>query len=304
MDQILDRRRARPAAVVFAFLSLALGACKKPGDEAAPTSQPPEAKPAEPAAPEPKLPGVNVELSGDARASVFKLIEKVPSPCGKPESLRKSLESDTECKRGRFAASFLEILIDSGSSDEEAFERYLLRYAVKPAVIDSSRAIRTGSSDAKVQIVEFFDFGCSHCAETAPQLEKVVAHYGDKVSVAYMDYPLGHWPTSEPAGRAAWAAGKQGKFVEYAHLLFEAQPKQEEPVLKAIAEKVGLDMARFDKDRNSEEAKAQIAWESEQGAKLNLPGRPAVFINGRMVFGPPVFEWMKLWIDEELAVNP
>jgi protein-disulfide isomerase len=301
MDQVLDRRRARTAAVALA--ALAAVACDK-NERPGSGNKPPEQKPVEPAGPEPVLPGVEVELTGDTRASFFRLIERVPSPCGKPESLRKSLEGDRECKRGRFAAEFLEVLLDNGSSDEEALEGYLLRYAVKPATIDSSKALRSGPADAKVQVVEFFDFGCSHCAEAAPQLAKIVSHYGDKVSVAYMDYPLGHWPTSEPAGRAAWAAGKQGKFKEYANLLFKAQPNQDEPVLKKIATELGLDLAKFDADRNSAEARAQIAWEAEQGSKLNLQGRPAIFVNGRQVFGPPVFEWMKLWIDEELAVNP
>jgi protein-disulfide isomerase len=301
MDEVLDRRRARTVSLLL--LATVSWACDKKGHEPSPPA--PEAKPAPaPTAPEKPLPGFTATLEGDARASFFKLVDRVPSPCGKPESLRKTLETDRECLRGPFAAKFLETLVDMGASEEEAFERYAMRYALKPVEIDSSKATRSGPADAKVQIVEFFDFGCSHCAETAPQIDKVIAHYGDKVSVAYMDYPLGAWPTSEPAGRAALAAGKQGKFKEYAHALFETYQKQDEPVLQKIASDLKLDLGKWEKDRQSAELKAQMAWESAQGDKLKLQGRPAIFVNGRQVFGPPVFEWIKFWVDEELAVNP
>jgi protein-disulfide isomerase len=304
MDQVLDRRRARAAAAVVLALGLgAFAGCtkKEPPAQAEPA---PAANPAPgPVGPEPRLPGVTVELEGELRDAFFRLVERVPSPCGKPESLRKTLESDPECKRGPFAAAFLETLIDIGSTDEEAFQRYAVRYAVKPIEIDASKATRTGPPDAPVKIVEFFDFGCSHCAEAAPEMAKIEAHYGDRVTIAYMDFPIGAWPTSEPAGRAALAAAQQGKWKEYYHALMEAQPEQGEEVLVALAGKVGLDMAKFNAYRASPAAAAQMAYETAQGHKAKLQGRPAIFVNGRLVLGPQRFEWIKSWIDEELAVN-
>src|SRR5690348_16953261 len=66
-----------------------------------------------------------------------------------------------------------------------------------------------GRSNATVMIVEFSDFGCPFCRKAEVSLSAVLAKYGDKVSLAYRDYPLVELhPTAEAAAEASRCAAE------------------------------------------------------------------------------------------------
>ena len=56
---------------------------------------------------------------------------------------------------------------------------------------------------------------------------------------------------AEPAARAAWAAGQQGKFWEMEHLLFERQDHLEQADLERYAQILKLDVAKWKADMES-----------------------------------------------------
>ena len=84
---------------------------------------------------------------------------------------------------------------------------------------DPSRGVAT----APVTIVEFTDFQCPACAAMHPIIEEVLKSYGDKVRFVMRDFPLSIHPNARKAAEAANAAHAQGKFFEYASLLFQRQ---------------------------------------------------------------------------------
>src|SRR5690606_7404149 len=47
-----------------------------------------------------------------------------------------------------------------------------------------------GGADAKVTIVEFSDFQCPFCAKGAELMGEVKKKYGNKVKIAFKNYPL------------------------------------------------------------------------------------------------------------------
>ncbi len=69
--------------------------------------------------------------------------------------------------------------------------------------------------------------------------------------------------------------------------------------IKGIAEKIGLDMKKFEADRNSPEVKKQIDTELALGQTVDVRGTPSIFINGKVLQNRSV-EGMKAQIDEAL----
>ncbi len=93
--------------------------------------------------------------------------------------------------------------------------------------------------------------------------------------------------------QASEAAGDQGKFWEMHDLLFETQGEWSgmeieafESWLEEQANGLGLDVAQFSADLNSEDnvAKSQKAW--DDGNEAGIRGTPFIIINGREYNGP------------------
>ncbi len=233
-----------------------------------------------------------------------KLVDKLPSPCGKGHSLRTSRNTDAQCIRSKFAVDYLITLIADGATDEEASELYGLRYRKA----ETPRGFRLGSevphegpADARIVLVEFFDFGCPSCQAFAPELAQVIEAYPNDVVVYYKQFPLAAHEFSRGAAQAALAAAKQGKYVEMHHLLFQNPQAHKKPDLMGYAKKLGLDMTRFEADFNA--VAAQVESDKKEGDDAGVNGTPTLFINGRKYEDPTAARYVRMWIEEELAVN-
>lgn len=113
--------------------------------------------------------------------------------------------------------------------------------------------------------------------------------------------PLSFHKMAEPAHRAAMAAYMQGKFWEYHDLIFEAGPKAlNNRLFDETAKKLGLNMEKFAKDRNSNQVVQRIRKDMIDAQKAGVTGTPTVFINGRKV-SQRTLQGFQALIDEELA---
>jgi predicted DsbA family dithiol-disulfide isomerase len=88
------------------------------------------------------------------------------------------------------------------------------------------------------------------------------------------------------AAYAAEAAGLQGRFWEMHDLLYQEQrtwhyATKVEPLFTGYAQRLGLDVERFQRDSVSEEAKARVAADRERAAALRVTETPTLFINER-----------------------
>ena len=249
------------------------------------------------------IPGVKMEqLSDKERKRIAAVMDKLPSPCGKSHSLRKSFDSDTECKSAPFAARYVAVLVAEDVDDGEIREWYDKRYRnEKRAKFELAGSPFSGPEDAKVTIVEFFDYNCPHCASLHPIIKMLSNEYPSDVVIYYKMFPLSHNERSEPAARAALAASRQGKFMEMHELLFENQGKHMDVQLEMYAKAIGLDMARFKKDYADKALSLKVAKDREEGVEAGLQGTPALYFNGKEFSDP--FPFLKDWVDEILAVN-
>lgn len=259
---------------------------------------------AEPASTDP-VPGANLADLDEASTNLFhKLADSLPSPCGDPHSLRVASKPESKCKRAPFAARYLVALLGDGMSSDEIIELYEARYKdVESYTFDLAGRPHLGPTDARVKVVEYFDFGCPACKQFGPVLKEALTPYIERGQAVlyYKMFPLPSHTDSDEAAQAAIAADKQGKYQEMHEMLFANQHRHKKSDLDRYAESIGLDMAKFQKDYA--EAKALVDKDVEEGDGRKVRFTPTTFINGRLWQGPASPAYIRMWIDEELAVN-
>lgn len=160
-----------------------------------------------------------------------------------------------------------------------------------------------GPKDAPVTITMFSDFQCPFCQQAIPMVDDVLKAYPKDVRFMMKQFPLRQiHPNAEPAAEAAIAAQRQGKFWEMHDELYKAGRNLSPDTIKGIAEKIGLDMKKFEADRNSPEVKKQIDAELELGQKVDVRGTPSLFINGKVVQNRSA-DGMKAQVEEALKAK-
>jgi protein-disulfide isomerase len=172
--------------------------------------------------------------------------------------------------------------------------------AQRPPVANS--AVR-GPKDAPVTITMFSDFQCPFCAQSAPIVEDVLKAYPNDVNFVMKQFPLRSiHPNADPAARAALAAGRQGKFWEMHDELYKNGRNLTPETIKGIAEKIGLDMKKFEADQASDDVKKQVDEELALGAKSDVRGTPSFFVNGKIAQNRSL-DGFKAQIDAELKAK-
>ena len=131
------------------------------------------------------------------------------------------------------------------------------------------------SQHTTLTLIEFADYECSFCVEAYPELQRFLEQYPN-VALVYKHFPLVTiHPQALPAAKASWAALQQGKFWEFHNALFERQGDLNEQAYQTIATQLELNLAQFNRDRNSFAATEAIAQDMQLAGNLNIAGTPA-----------------------------
>ncbi len=148
-----------------------------------------------------------------------------------------------------------------------------------------------GKAGSKLVLIEFSDFQCPYCAKAYQTVQQFMAAHGQEVALVYKHLPLGEMhPQATNAALASWAAQQQGKFWEFHDAMFSAQDRLGEAFYLATAKNLGLDAARFDKDRASEAAKAAIQRDLDLAKNLNIQATPQFLMNSHPITGAAPLE--------------
>ena len=129
-------------------------------------------------------------------------------------------------------------------------------------------------------IVEYGDYECPYSRRAFRAIEHIEQRVG--IRFAFRHFPLTEiHPHALGAAAAAEAAALQGRFWDMHELLFHRQHALEDDDLGRYATELGIDLARFDKDRTSAEVLARIRRDVESGrASGDVRGTPTLFIDG------------------------
>jgi protein-disulfide isomerase len=230
------------------------------------------------------LPGVDISpMTPRERHEWSALATELSSPCPNvPVSVAQCVLEKRPCGMCLQSAKWLAQVVRDGVSQDQVERAYKARFdpsAVKVIPIDGSPT--KGPDNAPVTVFEFADFECPHCRDAVPKIDAVLAAHPNQVRLIYKTYTLPFHVHGEPAAKAAFAAGNQGKFWEMEHLLFERQQNLEMSDLEHYAQMLKLDLPKWKSDMDSPEVAARIAHDHELGESLKLQGTPTIYINGR-----------------------
>jgi protein-disulfide isomerase/uncharacterized membrane protein len=168
--------------------------------------------------------------------------------------------------------------------------------AAKKAVVSDGTEAILGPKEARFHVFEFADFGCPHCAEAEKELTALLAAQAD-VAVHFKAFPLSgvcnpvladprRTETSDPrcdAALAAECANQQGKFGDFAHLLFANQGGPEafaKDNLTFFAKQVGLDLAAWENCNADPATLARVKARAQEGGDAGVMGTPTLFVDG------------------------
>jgi protein-disulfide isomerase len=164
-----------------------------------------------------------------------------------------------------------------------------------------------GPSDAKVTIVEAFEFACPFCYRANPVMEQLMSEFPRDVRVV-TKYLVVH-EQAVPSGLAVCAANKQGKYTEYRRKLWEkmwtpdVKPVETEfspQAMEVNAIELGLDVERFRNDLTGMECMQWLRNSAEILHQVGTTATPGFFVNGRPVSGLVPVEALRGLVNEEL----
>ena len=153
-----------------------------------------------------------------------------------------------------------------------------------------------GRADAPVTLVEFGDFQCPPCATLADPIDKLEREYRPRLRLVFRHLPFPNHQHAREAALASEAASLQGRFWEMHDLLYREQSAwSKAPDVQALfnsyAGMLGLNIDRFEKDMESEQAKARVSSDEQQARALGLAMTPSIFVNNsklpRAYVNPP-----------------
>jgi len=140
-----------------------------------------------------------------------------------------------------------------------------------------------GASHAPVTLVEYGDFECPNCKQAAPAVKHLLERFPGRLRVVYRHFPLEEvHPHAFAAAVAAEAAGAQGKFWQMHDLLFRNQSHLKAQQLRGYAEKLELDMARYDYEMKDEVYWQHVREHIEGGNSSGVRATPTFFLNGKI----------------------
>lgn len=165
-----------------------------------------------------------------------------------------------------------------------------------------------GPKDAKVTVVEFFDYNCGYCKQVAGDVTRLIEE--DKtVRVIFRELPIFDSSSdfSGPSGMAsryALAAHKQGKYLEFHNALMAHQGPMGEDFLIGLGKSLKLDTDKLKKDANLQDIRDSISKSFDMARTLGVRGTPFFLFGKEKVPGAIGYTSMKEMIAKERGDAP
>jgi protein-disulfide isomerase len=153
-------------------------------------------------------------------------------------------------------------------------------------IFSSPRQITLGNPQGDVTMVEFFDYNCGYCKRAMADMLDLIKT-DSKLKFVLKEFPvLGDGSVQAAQVAAAARLQDNGKrYLEFHQKLLGGRGQADRARALAVAKEVGYDMARLEKDMNSDEVKAQIEESLKLGETLGLNGTPSYVVGNEVVVG-------------------
>ena len=150
-----------------------------------------------------------------------------------------------------------------------------------------------GPSNALITLIEYGDYQCPPCTDSARAVERLLAEYPRELRFVYRHFPTRRHRNAMPAAKAAEAAERQGKFWEmHAALLANQQQWYGAPaphdLFLRYARELRLNESHFRDALRSPDFDRRIRNSHERGRRFGVRGAPVFFLNGKRLMPTPL----------------
>jgi len=149
-----------------------------------------------------------------------------------------------------------------------------------------------GNPKAGVTIVEFYDYQCPYCKETAGVVDEFLRQ-NPNARVVMKEFPVLP-PPSDFAARVALVAARYGKFSAFHDAIYAINGRLDETQIMAAASQVGLNPATVKQQVNDPTFTAEINQNLAEAQKLSIDGTPTFILNGAIVPGAITLKKLQL----------
>jgi protein-disulfide isomerase len=170
---------------------------------------------------------------------------------------------------------------DQAAQEDARRQRAVDKIGLK-AFFDPKLAFVTGPTDAKITVVEFFDYNCPYCRASLPAMKKFYSAHKKDARFAFIEFPI-KGENSIIAAHAAIAARKQpDKYLAFYFALMDEQDLATPDLVFSVARKAGLNVEKLKQDMMDKSVDASIKAAHDLAMAAKIDGTPAFVINGRM----------------------
>ena len=143
-----------------------------------------------------------------------------------------------------------------------------------------------GPAGAPVTVIEYGDYECPYCRGAARDVHLLLDQHPGQIRFAFRNFPISQLhPHAEQAAEAAEAAAAQGKFWEMYELLLRPASQLDLRSLLGYAERLGLDVARFENDVAGNVYASKIERDVLEGVGNGVNATPKFYVDGRRIDG-------------------
>ena len=155
--------------------------------------------------------------------------------------------------------------------------------AARQSLERDPRDFATGPADAKVTVVQFFDYRCPYCKQVADEYVRMSQQHPD-VRFVFKEWPIldrgGGEPASEYAARAALAAKQQGKYLPVHQALMSAKALDMAAVDRVLAAN-GVDMTAAKAALRSKPVSDHLRDVATLAEQVQAGGTPSFVVAGK-----------------------
>lgn len=148
-----------------------------------------------------------------------------------------------------------------------------------------STAPVAGNVNGDITVTEFFDYNCGYCKKSLPDMQALIKQ-DSKVRVVLKELPILSQDSFD-ASKIALAAKLQGKYWEVHAALLDSKARATGASAIAIAQKLGLDVAKLKADAEGPEVKAELEAAKSLANKMGINGTPHFLVGDRSIAGAP-----------------
>lgn len=166
-----------------------------------------------------------------------------------------------------------------------------------------------GDPNAPVVVIEYSDFQCGYCARAANQVADLLKDYKGKIKFYYKQFPLPFHKWAEEASIASLCAYEQSseKFWKLHDSIFEKQREikvaDAKETFAGMAKGLGIDMKKYNKCVESEQAKRRVASDLKEGRSIGISGTPTFVVDGFVISGGANMRAVRNAVDYRLSLN-